>query len=70
MKKSLFRSLRTIDMDSKHVLNIGDCFLEGETIIEQKVTKEVGDFITYYKVTDIKNGVISYTPTYDKLEDN
>jgi hypothetical protein len=70
MKKSLFRRLRTIDMDSNHVLKVGECFLDGESIIEQKVTKEIGNSITYYKVTNIKNGVISYTPIYDKLEDN
>jgi len=72
MRKSLFRSLKKIENNNSDYLRLklGECFLEGEETIKQLITKDVGETITYFKVTGNRDGVISYTPIYDKLEDN
>ncbi len=47
----------------------GECFLQGERMIEQKTTKRVGDDITYYVVSDkTSNGYLT-TARYDYLEE-
>jgi len=70
MKKSKFNAIRKCkELGDMNGLRIGDCFLEGEMILKQSIEKQIGDSITYYKVTGILDGTIQYVPIYDKLEE-
>ena len=56
--------------DSINKLEVGNVFLEGDRIISQRETKRIGNFITYYKVTNNNNkGLVSYVPITEKLEE-
>lgn len=49
MKKLDFIALSEIDdEDDVFFLNVGDTFLMGESVIEQKVKKDVGDDIVFF----------------------
>jgi hypothetical protein len=69
MRRSEFIRLTDIeeesDMDN---LDIGDRFLYGRNVINQKQEKEIGDSITYYEVIDKKHGSVEYTPIFDYME--
>jgi hypothetical protein len=52
-----------------HKLLIGNIFLYGNRMIEQKEIKEVGQQISYYRVVDKKDNRIEYTTVFDKLEE-
>ena len=70
MKKSDFlRIVRFKESDLFKNMEVGQCFLEGESVLQQIIEKQVGDSITYYKVTGILDGTIQYVPIYDKLEE-
>lgn len=50
-------------------LNVGDKFLTGNRVIQQKEEKSSGQGITYYEVVSIgDNGNVSYVSRYDTLE--
>jgi len=49
---------------------VGEYFLTGKKVIEQKETKKVGQDISYYKVTKIDGNNISYVMIFDKLEED
>lgn len=49
-------------------LKVGDFFIMGENMLNQKETKSVGQEITYYKLLK-KGKSIEYTPVYDVLEE-
>ena len=69
MKMSKFKMLRVINNDNTSELKVGDCFLEGESIIEQSGLRNVGEVVTYYKVTSKNGNNIAYSPCYEKLEE-
>jgi len=48
---------------------VGDLFLQGKNMIEQKQTKKVGDIVSMYKVTDVSENGYLTTPYYEKLEE-
>ena len=68
MKNNLFQSLPEIEELDKVDLSIGDKFLYGESLIDQKYDKEVGDTITYYEVVDKSENNIRYIMKMEKLE--
>ena len=48
---------------------IGDCFLTGNSMINQKELKVIGNDISWYEVTNVRdNGQVSYTPRYGKMK--
>lgn len=73
MKELRFKKLPIIEKDNEkemEKLNIGDCFLYGSNIVNQRENKKVGMSITYYQVINkTKNGT-EYTPIYDYMEEN
>jgi len=70
MKKSKFKTLKTFDIiEDDRVLEVDECFLTGGEIIKQKDAKDVGDLVTYYRVTKANGKNISYTMIYEKLEE-
>lgn len=69
MNIRIFNQLPTFENLIGSNLNVGDLFLTGSHIIQQKETKEVGQSVTYYEViSKDDNNIVSYTPRYDKLE--
>lgn len=71
MNKSAFLNIKIFNNDKKvKGLKLFDMFLVGENMKNQKDKKKVGDQISYYVVTEVKNdGHIIYEPKYDVLED-
>jgi hypothetical protein len=52
-------------------LDVGDMFLYGESVIKQKTSKNIGDSITYYIITekrDSSNNSVCYEAFIEKLE--
>lgn len=47
-----------------------DRFLYGVSMIEQKVSKDVGNEITYYEVISKKENSVEYKPIYDVMEED
>jgi hypothetical protein len=50
-------------------LDVGDCFLYGSSVINQKHVKKDGDEICYYQVISKSEMGIEYTPVFDILVD-
>ena len=48
---------------------VGDRYLQGAKMIEQKMTKRPGDEISYYVVTDVTTGGYLTQPRYERLEE-
>lgn len=64
-----FSELREIEKLDMTGLKVGDKFLFGNKMCEQKEMKSVGQYITFYEVIKIdKHGYVEYTPRYEKLE--
>jgi len=69
MKISNFIKIRSIKPDEyMGGLNIGDIFLYGNSMVEQISTKKIGDYVTYYSVTNVTDRGITYEPIMEKLE--
>lgn len=69
MRLNIFKKLKVINEEEKmNELNVGDCFLYGNSIIGQKENKKDGDSITYYKVINKSERGVEYTPIYDYLK--
>ena len=66
MKANKWLKIRIVEDIEKENFKIGDVFLFGSAIIEQRETKKIGDKITYYRVTGQN---IQYTPIIEKLEE-
>lgn len=49
-------------------LEIGMLFMEGKSMIVQKIAKRVGDWVTYYEVTGKTGKIVEYRPVSVKLE--
>jgi hypothetical protein len=54
------------DLDSYKFKN-NEKFLMGESMIDQKFSKEIGDSISYYQISKIDNKNIQYIVKYDRL---
>lgn len=64
-----FKRLKTFENeDDLNELEIGDRFLYGTSIIQQKESKGEGQPITYYEVIGKSHNGIEYTPIYDYME--
>ena len=46
---------------------VGEIFLEGESIIAQKLNKDVGMYVTYYEVIKISDTSYEYDTQYEVL---
>ena len=70
MDVKTFQSLKCIDNLTQLVNpEIGDLFLNGNAMINQKEIKNIGNEISWYEVVDVKNnGQISYVPRYGKIQ--
>lgn len=74
MKWETFDKLPEITLDEffEKDWNVGDKFLLGESLIEQKSKKGIGDDISYFEIIDISNSDeyknTSYIQRFDKLE--
>ena len=49
-------------------LEVGMLFMEGRSLIAQKTSKKVGDWVTYYEVTEKTGNRIQYKPVSVKIE--
>lgn len=65
MKVDMFKKLP--ESISNNVC-IGHIFLEGENMIAQKQTKNVGDSITYFEIIEITESGYEYVARYETLE--
>lgn len=56
--------------ESLYDMKIGDKFLYGSKMLEQRNIKKVGDGVTYYEVISINKSTkrIEYVPKFDILE--
>lgn len=48
--------------------NVGDLFLEGKSVISQKNSKEPGDIVTVYQITEMDGVSCKYFPKYLKIK--
>lgn len=49
--------------------NVGEKFLEGEKMLDQKNKAVEGSLVTYFEIVNInERGNIEYIPKYDRLE--
>ncbi len=65
-----FSGLVEFENVTSEKLKVGDVFLYGKRMIEQKENKNIGDIITFYRVLNIGDtGNVEYIPVYEKLED-
>jgi len=53
---------------NESTFKIGDLFLMGENMIEQKENKLIGDQVSVYEVTDIENDTVKYIVKYFILQ--
>jgi len=67
MKINEWRRLREVENLDK--IKVGEFFLMGDKVIEQKETKFIGQEITYYKLLKRKGKSVEYVPIYDTLEE-
>lgn len=71
MRKTRFmRLIEFEDMADTNKLRIGEYFLYGKSVINQKSTKDVGQEISYYKVVGKSQCGIEYAPVYDIMEED
>lgn len=69
MRKTQFLRLPEFeDEDDMTVLNIGDHFLYGSTVREQKQEKKNGDTISYYQVINKTRNGVEYVAIVDAME--
>ena len=68
MKISKWRKLKIVE--NYENLEIGDNFLMGTSVEEQKETKVQGDKISYYKIIGKKERSVEYMAIYDTLEED
>jgi len=69
MLKSVFMKLPELkDEDDITKLKIGDRFLYGRSVINQKQDKKDGSTLTYFEVISKSQNGIEYTPIYDYME--
>jgi len=70
MKMSEWRKLKAIEnYELINNFKVGDCFLMGDKIIEQRETKVPGQEITYFKILNKKGKSVEYIAIYDTLEE-
>ena len=67
MKMNDWRKLK--EVEDPYKIEIGEFFLMGEKVIEQRETKIPGQEITYYKLLNKEGKSVEYMPIYDILEE-
>jgi hypothetical protein len=73
MKRSEWIKLIIVELEEFHGnqkgLKKGDKFLHGNKVVGQKETKKIGDSISYYIVTGVKNKSIEYQMGFGILKE-
>lgn len=70
MNKMDFQRLPAIEEEEEmDKLEVGDFFLYGKSMINQKQSKAIGQPISYYQIISKNGPTISYGPVFDTLED-
>ena len=70
MKANEWIRLKEItDETNTEDMKVGDLFLMGTKVIEQRENKIIGDQITYYRLLNKKDKGIEYIAIYDRLEE-
>ena len=71
MRKTEFQRLKEIE-DEREMddLELGDFFLYGTSVVNQKQSKDIGQPISYYQVVEKKEGSVLYSPMFDTLEED
>jgi hypothetical protein len=64
----LLEFINIVEEPDHDKLKEGVLFMDGKSMISQKTSKKVGDWVTYYKVTGKKGRLIEYEPVSVKLE--
>jgi len=71
MRKQRFIRLPEINEEANmDKLNVGDHFLYGRNVINQKQEKEIGESITYYEIINKDHSRVEYIPIFDYMEKN
>jgi hypothetical protein len=69
MKVETFKKLKEIEEEKEmNDLKVGDYFLYGRAMIDQKTNKETGQPISYYKVLNKEGVTIEFGIGFDTLE--
>lgn len=71
MRASIFKRLPIIDRDEEEkmdLLDVGEAFLFGRHMIDQRENKKAGQPISYYRVIGKSKNGVEYTPVYDYME--
>ena len=73
MKISEWSRLIIVELEDFHgnkkELKIGDKFLYGNKVVGQKETKKIGNDISYYIVTNVKNKSVEYQMGFGILKE-
>ena len=62
-------SIKEIDYDEKINLPVGDIFLQGKNMINQKMNKKPGNMVSVYIVTSVKGKSVGYMVKQYRLTD-
>lgn len=70
MKPITFENIQELESLANYKpQKVGELFLFGRNMIDQKINKEVGDDISYFVVEAVKsNGNFTYRQVFDKLD--
>jgi len=68
MKISEFHNLPEVSPHIGEAI-VGNLFLQGTSMIEQKTTKKIGDGVSMYKVIDASENSYLITIHFEKLEE-
>lgn len=73
MKANKWSKLPIVELEdfagNKKRLQVGDKFLHGSKVVQQKETKKIGDNVSYYIVTNIKNNSVEYQMGFGILKE-
>ena len=64
----LIEFINIVEEPPHNELEVGMLFMEGRSLIAQKTSKKVGDWVTYYEVTEKAGNRIQYKPVSVKIE--
>lgn len=69
MKADEWYRVKVVEDISNYNLKLGDKFLYGSKVANQKETKKIGDKITYYEVIKIDGNSVQYVIRIENLEE-
>lgn len=50
------------------VKKVGEKFLDGDKMIEQKLDVEEGMLVTYFEITDVKDKSVEFTTKFERID--